>query len=154
MPSGPAPARRFPPSPAAAGCAALDVVATGEPSRVANQQAARLRRGLNELFAEKGVPWVAYGDFSAIKIIPGYDGPAADGDDWVPHDGDYRRLDVTFDESLGHAFRCGLLLGGVDWMGWAGSTSSAHTDEDIASTLAGFAVAIDLLAADGLISAA
>ena len=65
----------------AAGCAALDVVATGEPSRVANQQAARLRRGLNELFVEKSIPWVAYGDFSAIKIIPGYDGPAADGDD-------------------------------------------------------------------------
>ena len=68
---------------AAAGCAALDVVATGEPSRIANQQAARVRSGLNEVFVAKGVPWVAYGDFSAIKIIPGYDGPGPDGDDWA-----------------------------------------------------------------------
>tara|TARA_Y100000588_G_scaffold217702_1_gene231621 strand:- start:1538 stop:2911 length:1374 start_codon:yes stop_codon:yes gene_type:complete len=136
---------------AAAGCAALDVVATGEPSRVANQQAAKLRQGLNGVFAEKGIPWVAYGDFSAIKLIPGYDGPAPDGDDWVPYEGDYRRLDVKFDDALGHAFRCALLLAGVDWMGWAGSTSSAHSDEDIEATLSGFSVAIDLLAADGLI---
>ena len=136
---------------AAAGCAALDVVATGEPSRVANRQAAVLRRGLNELFVSKGIAWVAYGDFSAVKIFPGYDGPPASGDDWVPYDGDYLRLDVKFDESLGHAFRCALLLGGVDWMGWAGSTSSAHTDLDIESTVAGFGTAIDLLVADGLI---
>jgi glutamate-1-semialdehyde 2,1-aminomutase len=139
---------------AAAGCAALDVVATGEPSRVANRQAALLRQGLNALFAEKGVPWVAYGDFSAIKLIPGYQGPAPEGDDWVPYEGDYRRLDVSYDDSLGHSFRCALLLGGVDWMGWAGSTSSAHTDADIEATLSGFATAIDLLSADGLISAA
>lgn len=139
---------------AAAGCAALDVVATGEPSRIANQQAARVRSGLNEVFVAKGVPWVAYGDFSAIKIIPGYDGPGPDGDDWVPYGGDYRQLDVKFDEALGHAFRCSLLLNGIDWMGWAGSTSSAHTDEDVEATLVGFAAAIDLLVADGLIPAA
>jgi hypothetical protein len=36
-------------------------------------------------------------------------------------------------------------------MGWAGSTSSAHTDLDIESTVAGFGTAIDLLVADGLI---
>ena len=110
-----------------------------------------MRQGLNGVFAEKGIPWVAYGDFSAIKLIPGYDGPAPDGDDWVPYEGDYRRLDVKFDDALGHAFRCALLLAGVDWMGWAGSTSSAHSDEDIEATLSGFSVAIDLLAADGLI---
>ena len=94
---------------------------------------------------------MAYGDFSAIKLIPDYDGPAPDGDDWVPYGGDYRRLDVKFDDALGHAFRCALLLGGVDWMGWAGSTSSAHSDQDIEATLSGFAGALDLLAADGLI---
>lgn len=137
---------------AAAGVAALDVVATGEPSRVANEQAAALRRGLNELFASKGVPWAAYGDFSAIKIIPGYDGPSIDGDDWIPYGGDYQQLDVKFDDRLGHAFRCALLLGGVDWMGWAGSTSAVHTPEDVTATVAAFSQALDLLATDGLIT--
>ena len=61
---------------AAAGRAALDVVASGEPSRVATERAAALRRGLNEAFAARGVGWVAYGDFSAIKIIPGRGRPA------------------------------------------------------------------------------
>ncbi|MBQ15823.1 MAG: aspartate aminotransferase family protein [Planctomycetaceae bacterium] len=137
---------------AAAGRAALEVVATGEPSRIASERAAALRQGLNEVFAARGVGWVAYGDFSAIKIIPGYDGPARDGDDWIPHDGDYRRLDVKFDDDLGHAFRCALLLQGVDWMGWAGSTSAAHTDEDVDATVDAFARAIDLLVADGMIA--
>jgi len=139
---------------AAAGCAALDEVATGEPSRIANSRAAQLRTELNALFAARNVPWVAYGDFSAIKIIPGYEGPAPDGEGWIPYGGDYRRLDVSYDDDLGHAFRCAMLLGGVDWMGWAGSTSSAHTEEDISATVAGFSTALDLLSADGLIQAA
>ncbi len=137
---------------AAAGRAALDVVASGEPSRVATERAAALRRGLNEAFAARGVGWVAYGDFSAIKIIPGYEGPACDGDDWIPYDGDYRRLDVKFDDTLGHAFRCALLLHGIDWMGWAGSTSAAHTGEDVDVTIDAFSQAIDLLVADGMIA--
>ncbi|MFQ5732100.1 MAG: aspartate aminotransferase family protein [Planctomycetaceae bacterium] len=136
---------------AAAGSAALEVVSTGEPCYAANGVAEKIRAGLNALFAEKGVGWVTYGDFSAIKIHADYDGPRPDGDDFVPFGGDFRKLDRSFDTPPFHALRCALLLNGVDWMGWAGSTSAAHTDADADRTITAFAAAIDLLREDGLI---
>ena len=59
---------------------------------------------------------------------------------------------MKFDDTLGHAFRCALLLHGIDWMGWAGSTSAAHTGEDVDVTIDAFSQAIDLLVADGMIA--
>jgi glutamate-1-semialdehyde 2,1-aminomutase len=137
---------------AAAGSAALEIVATGEPCEQANAVAKKLRAGLNDVFADKGVNWVAYGDFSAIKIHPDYDGPRPDRDDFVPFDGDFLKLDRSFDKQLGHAFRAALLLNGVDWMGWGGSTMAAHDDADVDRTVAAFAEAIDLLRRDGLVA--
>lgn len=136
---------------AAAGSAALEVVATGEPCETANRMAAKLRVGLNEVFAQKGVNWVAYGDFSAIKIHPDYDGPRPDSDSFIPYNNEFTKLDRKFDAALGHAFRCALLLNGVDWMGWTGSTSSAHTEDDIQRTVAAFAATVDMLRNDGLV---
>ncbi|GAB4162561.1 MAG: aminotransferase class III-fold pyridoxal phosphate-dependent enzyme [Planctomycetaceae bacterium] len=135
---------------AAAGIAALNIVATGEPCDHANNIARELRGKLNRMFAEKSASWVAYGDFSAIKIHPEYDGPRPDSDDFIPFNNDYRKLDRKFDPQLSHAFRCALLLGGVDWMGWGGSTSAAHSSEDVDRTVAAFSQAIDLLREDGL----
>ena len=134
---------------AAAGIAALKVVATGVPSAHANQIAASLRRQLNGLFVEKSARFVAYGDFSAIKILPDYDGPRPMTDDFVPLGGDHAQLDRKMDSALSHAFRCALLLGGVDWMKWTGSTSLAHHDADVQQTVRAFEQAIDLLRADG-----
>jgi glutamate-1-semialdehyde 2,1-aminomutase len=134
---------------AAAGVAALDLIATGEPSDTSNASAVVLRRELNRVFAEKSSTLVAYGDFSAIKIHPELEGPRPTTDDEIPFGGDWRKLDGKFDGRLGHAFRCALLLGGVDWMGWGGSTSLAHTDDDISQTTEAFAKAVDLLREDG-----
>lgn len=136
---------------AAAGAAALEVVATGEPCRHANEIAARLRGRLNELFAEKSVDWVSYGRFSAVKILPEYDGPRPDSDEFIPYGNDSVKLDRKLPGTLSHAFRCGLLLGGVDWMGWAGSTTLGHTDDDVDRTVQAFSQTIDLLRADGLL---
>jgi glutamate-1-semialdehyde 2,1-aminomutase len=134
---------------AAAGVAALDIVATAEPSNKANASAAKLRQSLNQVFAEKSSSLVAYGDFSAVKIRTGFEGthPTIDGE--IPFGGDWRRLDAKPDGRLGHAFRCALLLGGVDWFGWGGSTSLAHSDADISQTAEAFYKAIDLLREDG-----
>lgn len=136
---------------AAAGCAALSQVATGEPCRKANEAAGWLRSALNELFGRKSLNWVAYGQFSAIKILPEYDGPRPEADDFIPYNNDFQKLDRKMDPALSHAIRCALLLGGVDWMGWAGSTSSAHTKADVDRTVEAFSNAIDLLRSDGLI---
>ena len=134
---------------ASAGIAALQLVATGEPSNKANAIAEKLRRELNVVFAEKDAKLVAYGDFSAVKILPGYEGPRPKNDDFIPYDNDWRQIDCPVDPELTHAFRCALLLGGVDWMSWGGSTSLAHDESDIDQTATAYAAAIDLLRADG-----
>ncbi len=136
---------------AAAGSAALEIVATGQPNQQANDSASRLRKALNGLFEQTGVDWVAYGDFSAIKILPNYDGPRPTDDRFIPLGNDYLKLDRKFDATLSHAFRCALLLGGIDWMGWAGTTMAAHTDADIEQTVSAFKNAITMLRADGLV---
>ncbi len=137
---------------AAAGIAALEIVATQHPCDHANRIATQLRRELNELFGTKSVNWVAYGDYSAIKILPNYSGPRPTTDDFLPYAGDWRKLDAKSDPALGMAFRQALLLGGVDWMGWGGSTSAAHTESDVARTVEGFAAAIDLLRQDHFVA--
>ena len=136
---------------AAAGVAALKVVATGDACRAANETAKKIRAGINDVFHRKGANWVAYGDFSAIKIHPDYDGPRPESDSFIPFENDYQKLDREFDRRLSHAFRCVMLLGGVDWMGWSGSTSLAHSAADVDRTLAAFSATIDMLRADGLI---
>jgi glutamate-1-semialdehyde 2,1-aminomutase len=136
---------------AAAGSACLEAVATGEPTTKANAVARKIRGGLNDLFEQKSVNWAAYGQFSAIKILPDYDGQRPDNDRFIPYDNNPLKLDRKLDQALSSAFRCALLLGGVDWMGWAGSTSSAHTDADVDRTIEAFSSAVDLLRTDGLV---
>ena len=87
---------------AAAGAAALEIVSTGEPCRTANEAARKLRSGLNALFLQKSVDWVSYGQFSAIKILPEYDGPRPGNDDFIPYGNDPRKLDRKFLGPLSH----------------------------------------------------
>jgi glutamate-1-semialdehyde 2,1-aminomutase len=130
---------------AAAGCAALDVIADGATCDRATQAASRLRHDLNTLFQRRSMPWIAYGEFSMIHIIPGYDGPASNGEGFIPYDGDFRKLDAEQPAELKHAFRAALLTQGVDWFGFSGMTSAAHTDRDLDETINAFERAIDML---------
>ena len=134
---------------AAAGIAALDAVATGAPGKHAIDIAVSLRQQLNSLFTEKSVDWIAYGEFSTIHILTGYDGPRPEQDDFIPCGGDYRQLDGKSDRNFGHALRRALLVGGVDWFGSGGLTSAAHTSADVDVTVEAFAQAIDLLREGG-----
>src|SRR5262245_60406563 len=95
---------------AAAGVATLQIVAAGEPCRQANEAGRRLRQELNALFMRRRLDWVAYGEFSGFKLLPGYDGPRPGGDDFVPYGGDAERIERPTDRRLVHAFRRGMLL--------------------------------------------
>lgn len=123
---------------AAAGCAALDALADGKACQQANNSARYLRKKLNERFARNSIPWIAYGEFSMIHILPNYTGPASTRDDFIPNEGDYRRLDVEQPAALKHAFRAALLTEGVDWFGFSGITSCAHTETDLEETVEAF----------------
>lgn len=139
---------------AAAGVAALKVVSTGEPCRLANEAGRLLRNRLNALFAERDWPWLAYIDFSMFRLLPDYRGPRppeAKGDDDgpVPYGGDLNKLDgPPANPKLRHAFRQAMLLNGVDIPGLGGWLTAAHTREDIDRTVRAVAASIELLQAE------
>ncbi len=130
---------------AAAGVATLRLVADGEPCRRANDIGRLLRRQLNDLFAERGDDWIAYGEFSAVKLLPGYHGPRPVGDEFTPDENTLAKLNGPTDPRLVHAFRRGMLLHGVDFMGLGGMTTAAHTTADVAQTVAAVAGTLKLL---------
>jgi glutamate-1-semialdehyde 2,1-aminomutase len=133
---------------AAAGTAILRLVAGGEPCRRANQMGSRLRWLLNVLFEKQGADWVAYGDFSGFKVLPGYKGPRPEGDDFVPYQGALDRLEAPKDRRLIHAFRRGMLLHGVDLPGLGGMTTAAHNEDDIERTVTAVAETLEMLRAE------
>jgi glutamate-1-semialdehyde 2,1-aminomutase len=130
---------------AAAGIATLGRIATGEPSRHANEMGRRLRQGLNRMFAERNADWIVYGEFSAIKFLPGYRGPRSDRDDFVPYGGDPHKLEGSRSRQIMPAFRRATLLNGVDFMGLGGFTTAAHTEADIDRTIAAVAASLHFL---------
>jgi glutamate-1-semialdehyde 2,1-aminomutase len=136
---------------AAAGAVTLRLVADGEPCRRATEMGRLLRHRLNALFADREVNWVAYGDFSGFKVLPRYQGPQPTTDDFVPYGGNVDQLDGPRDVRLVHAFRCGMLLHGVDLPGLGGMTMAAHTEADVEQTVAAVAGTLDLLEAEGLL---
>jgi glutamate-1-semialdehyde 2,1-aminomutase len=135
---------------AAAGITTLEIVATGEPCARANETARVIRRRLNELFAARSDRWVAYGEFSAFRLLSGYDGPRPTTDDFIPFGGDPSRLDGPRDRRLTHGFRQAMLLHGVDLPGLAGMTTAAHTPADVEQTVAAVADSVALLRAEGV----
>jgi glutamate-1-semialdehyde 2,1-aminomutase len=135
---------------AAAGVAALRIVATRTPCAQANAAGRLLRQKLNAMFAERGANWVAYGEFSCWKLLPAYDGPRPLGDDFIPYDGNPNRLDAPKNTKLLHAFRQAMLLHGVDLPGFGGMTMAVHTEADIDQTVAAVAGSLDLLREEGV----
>jgi glutamate-1-semialdehyde 2,1-aminomutase len=135
---------------AAAGVTTLRLVADGEPCRRANDSGRLLRQKLNTLFAERGVDWVAYGEFSGFKLLPGYQGPRPTDDVFIPYDGALDRLDGPRNVRQIHAFRRGMLLHGVDLPGLGGMTTAAHNEHDVDRTVTAVARTLELLQAEGL----
>ncbi|MEE9275544.1 MAG: aminotransferase class III-fold pyridoxal phosphate-dependent enzyme [bacterium] len=130
---------------AAAGAAALEIAATGEPQRRADALAARLREGIGRILTRCEVAGAVYGDSSTFHIylgggvrgsIEGLDARALKG---IPG----RRV---------FALQRALRQRGVDLLSYTGGvTSSAHTEADIDRTLEVFEEAIRELAESGVV---
>ena len=121
-------------------------IRTGEPSRLANETGRNLRNGLNAMFEANKLPWIAYGEFSMVRVIPNYTGERpGDNDGFIPFGGDLNALDGQKDATLSHALRQGMLLNGVDFWGTAGMTSAAHTAADVRQTVRAMEETIGLL---------
>src|SRR4030095_15773192 len=112
---------------AAAGVAMLSAVADGQAIALANEQAAKLRHGLNEVLAREGVAWKVYGDHSDWKIFFNAGAPPRDGADQSVAHVDGRCLDAR-DPERSRALRQALILEGVAFNGARALVSPCHTD--------------------------
>jgi glutamate-1-semialdehyde 2,1-aminomutase len=134
---------------AAAGSAALEIIAQGGICERAAATAADLRAALNDVIAEEGLSWAVYGESSGWHIFLN-----PRGRDISP-----KRFDpfaVTLDEyknppaHLMSRLRLALLVHGVDASGrLSGFTSIAHSPEDVAHTAAALRESIRMLRTEG-----
>ena len=134
---------------AAAGVAMLAAVADGQAVRFANQQAATLRHGMNEILARERIAWKVYGAHSDWKIFFDADAPPKDGADQAVDTIDWRRLDGK-DATRSKALRQALILNGVDFNGGRALVGTCHTDAIVDDTLAGFARAVRAMKDEGV----
>ena len=132
------------PPAAAAGVAALRLIEAGGEIERADAAAAALVRGLNALFAERGVPGSAWAVSSMWHLNLGYDAPRPGGVEW---DADEPPRGVS--PELATPLRQALFNRGVDLMGTGGMVSSAHGEAEVGDTLEAFAGAIGDLRAEG-----
>jgi len=139
---------------AAAGVAALKVLADGEPHRVADRRGEELQRGLNDIFEDRGVAAYAYGVSSLTKIAY-FKQPLASEDAYWLTEGprsfrDLRKIGEMSSGTASARMRMMLLNRGVDQMGHL-FTSVAHTQEDVTKTIEAFDSALKLIADEDLV---
>ena len=130
---------------AAAGIAALKIVATGEPQRRADATAALLREGMQNVLNEHRVAGVVYGDVSTFHI---YFGSAGNGSIEGLSAAELKGIPKKTVSALQQALR----MRGVDLMSYTGGlTSLAHTEEDVRQTVQAFEGAVTDLLGQGLL---
>ena len=108
------------------------------------------------MFAAHKWPWVAYCDFSMIRVLSNYYGdrphPEVTGNDGlIPFGGHLNDLDGPKNMKQIHAMRQGMLLHGIDWWGNAGMTSCEHTANDIANTVKAMETTVGMMIAEGIV---
>ncbi len=130
---------------AAAGISALERVATGKPTQLANEAATLLKGRLNEMFAQRDFDWVCYGDFSLLHLLPDYRGPRPESDDFIPYDGSVAKLDGDKKTGRTHSFRQAMLLNGVDLPGMGMFLTACHSNSDIEKTVNAVEKSIQML---------
>ncbi|MGH2806756.1 MAG: aspartate aminotransferase family protein [Actinomycetota bacterium] len=125
---------------AAAGIATLNEVATGEPTRRAEETADELRRALNDVLRRAGIAGKVYGEASVFHIYLGAEPSAAEADVALS----------SMRGELGRALRTALLTRGVDLMRASGMVSWVHGDREVDKTAAAFEASLKELADAGV----
>jgi len=134
---------------AAAGLAALEIVATSDACARANAYSETLRRRLNELLESERVPWAVFGSFSGFYFFLNGAGEAISPKSFDPLQCDPLKL-VRNPPALAQKLRLAMLLGGVDLNGRPGGiVSASHGEAELEATVAALAGAIQRLRSDG-----
>jgi glutamate-1-semialdehyde 2,1-aminomutase len=138
---------------AAAALACLEIVATGEPQRRADEIAEQLRQGLDHVLEQRGIAGYVYGPASTFHIyVEGADGGRQAAGGGRPG----RTLDAATLKSIpAHivsAIQNGFRLRGVELMSYTGGvTSAAHSEADVGETVSAFDDLVAELAEAGVV---
>ena len=134
---------------AAAGIAALKIIAETDACDRANSLGQTLRERLNEVFAEQQVPWAAYGTFSGFHIFTNAKQRTIDPLAFDPHSIPFLELREKSPQIV-RKLQLALLVNGVDISGWPGGVLSAtHNAKDISWTVDAFREALQMLRSEG-----
>ncbi len=137
---------------AAAGIAALEIVANSDACQRANDYAGRLRHALQEVIIDEDIGWCVYGTFSGFHIFTNPDHDPVTAEQIEAGQFDFRKLKAASSAPLTQSIRLALLANGVDVMGWPGGpTSAVHTDDDLQKTAEAMKAAIGLLKDEGAV---
>ncbi len=120
---------------AAAGLAALKIIASTDAIPRANRIAAQLRDRLNEVIRQVGSNWLVYGEHSGFHFFTNPRDRALSVEDLYTGRGELDELKGGAPASVLHQLRCGLILGGADIFPWPGGCVSAvHDERDVEIT--------------------
>jgi glutamate-1-semialdehyde 2,1-aminomutase len=135
---------------AAAGIATLEILRDTDATERALDFAAALRSGINDILAELGIPWAAYGTFTGCHIFTNPRGLPIGPRDFDPLALGYRDLKLPAGNATVQKLRLAMRLHGVDLAPWPGGPSSAaHEARDLDQTLEAFRQSLRLLRAEG-----
>ncbi len=135
---------------AAAGVAALEILAKTDANDVANARAERLRRGLNRMFKEENVPWAAYGAYSGFYVFTNPDGEKIDPEAFDASGYGLAVMKRSSSGAMIEKLRLALLLNGVDVSSkGGGSLSAAHSEADVDATVEAFRKAVGMIRDEG-----
>jgi glutamate-1-semialdehyde 2,1-aminomutase len=135
---------------AAAGIATLEILRDTDATERALDFAAALRSGINDILAELGIPWAAYGTFTGCHIFTNPRGLPIGPRDFDPLALGYKDLKLPAGNATVQKLRLAMRLHGVDLAPWPGGPSSAaHEARDLDQTLEAFRQSLRLLRAEG-----
>jgi len=134
---------------AAAGTAALTIIAESDACERASATAALLRDAWNGVLEAERVPWAAYGTYSGFHTFFNPRGRAVQPRRFDPAACSMEEL-KTQPKELVNRLRLALLVNGVDVGGRIGGfLSCTHTADDVAQTAAALRESIRMLRQDG-----
>ncbi len=119
---------------AAAGVACLDRVRDPAVCAKCDRIADALRRGINEILARRGIRGIAYGESSSFHLA--FDHRLTPGDPRSLREASPEVLKQQRQSPLFSALALALLLRGIHLFAFGGFMSVAHTEQDVAKTLA------------------
>jgi glutamate-1-semialdehyde 2,1-aminomutase len=130
---------------AAAGTAALTVIAETTASDDAAATGAALREGLNAVLADEKVKWAVYGTYSGFHLFVNPSGLDIGPYNFDPETVPLEDLKIQ-PKALVNKLRLAMLVNGVDLNPRGGGLlSCTHTSDDVANTTAAFREAVRML---------